>query len=123
MNHNPKLSISLLSIERLSNAHYYRRLWLAAVNQRISRREWLNEIAEALYFYPGTLRAPDGRPIPVPEVDKVFDSENRWMSYYLESDPSTSEPRRYCLRSPARLQLIDAYFQIKHPQIWRHFGR
>lgn len=122
-NTRPEIVI-MASREELSNPHYYIRLWMAARAEEYSRREWLNAMAATIYDYRGAIIMPEYGIQVVPEIDDVFsDGDNRWMSMYLENDPSKEEPRRYCLRSYSKLQLIDLYFRIKKPNVARHFGR
>ncbi len=116
--------VFLATDAELSDNHYYLRLWLAARNVACSRRGWLNEIADTLRDYDGTIWAPNGEVYVVPLVDDVFgdDADMRWMSDYLRSCPDGEQPRRVSSR-PSRVRLIDLYFKIRHPEVARHFKR
>lgn len=117
--------VFLATDEELSDAHYYLRLWLAARNVQCSRRAWLDEIADTLRDFEGTIWTPNGEAYEVPLVDEVFgdDADMRWMSDYLRpSDFDCRKPARISAR-PSRVRLIDLYFRIRHPQIARHFKR
>lgn len=115
--------VFLVTDEEL-DTHYYLRLWLAGRNVSCSRRGWLNEIADALRDYDGTIWAADGEAFEIPLVDDVFgnDADMRWMSDYLRPCESGDGPLRISAR-PMRVKLIDLYFRIKHPNIARHFKR
>ena len=116
-------SVVLASAAELHRPSYYLRLWLAARNTRLSRRRWLDAIADCFRDFEGDVYEPSGSVYALPEVDDIFpDSEMRWMSYYLEANPSVDEPRRRSTHLE-RLQLIDLYFRIQHPDIARRFGQ
>lgn len=109
----------------LLSEHYYRRLWMAARNIKISRREWLDELADCLRdTHDLDIRYPYGEPYVIPFVDEAMgdDPDNRWMSDFLRSDPSGSRPSTKS-RKLERVRLIDLYFRITHPRIARHFIR
>ena len=109
----------------LLSEHYYRRLWIAARNIKISRREWLDELANCLRdTHDLDIRYPYGEPYTIPFVDDAMgdDPDNRWMSDFLRSDPSGAKPSTRS-RKLERVRLIDLYFRITHPRIARHFGR
>ena len=120
---NKRVIIVATKAELLSEP-YYRRLWIATRNVGISRRDWLDEIADCFRDYDGLSRYPSGEPYPIPFVDDVFgdDPDVRWMSDYLATDESGLSPRTIT-RKMERVQLIDLYFRIGHPLIARHFGR
>ncbi|PCI97245.1 MAG: hypothetical protein COB14_09265 [Alphaproteobacteria bacterium] len=124
MNHNPQPKLALTDPAILLSEHYYRRLWLATGNVDISRREWLDELADTFRDFEGLITTHHGLPFELPFIDDVFDDdeEMRWMSYYLLANVSGCLPRSRS-RKIKRLQLIDLYFQIKHPHIARHFAR
>lgn len=109
----------------LLSEHYYRRLWMAARNIKISRRKWLDVLADCLRdSHDLDIRYPYGEPYEIPFVDEAMgdDHDNRWMSDFLRSDPSGSKPSARSRRLE-RVRLIDLYFRIAHPKIARHFGR
>lgn len=108
----------------LKNKHYYSRLWLAARNIPIPRRNWLDEIADCFCHFDGKIVHKNGQPYEIPFVDDVFndDIDMRWLGVFFQADLSGLMPKRYSNKFK-RLQLIDLYFRIKHPDIARHFGR
>ena len=114
-----KRVVVVASKAELTNPHYNKRLWLAARNMLISRRNWPDVIADALYHFNGEIMIGNGMRWPIPDVDDVL-GDPRWFSYYFED--VDGEPRRK-IRLIERLRLIDLYFRIKHPHIARHFGR
>jgi len=116
--------IVVASTEIFASGHYYRRLWIATRNISIPRREWLNEIADALRDYDGMILDEYERRFCIPLVDEVFgdDPDMRWISYYMRPDNSGDHPVSKS-RKFKRLQLIDLYFKIRHPDIARHFKR
>lgn len=111
--------IVLEPIETLSKSSYKKRLWLAARNLNISRRNWPDVIADALYNFDGEILIENGMRWPIPDVDAVL-GDPRWFSYYFEE--VDGEPLRE-VKLLERLRLIDLYFKIKHPEIARHFGK
>ncbi len=116
---NPPLIVVVASKQELTNVYYTRRLWMAARNMGISRREWPNVIAQSIYDYKGKIYCPDGRKWYIPHVDDVL-GDPRWFSYYFEEQDGL--PRRK-VRLIEKLKLIDLYFRISKPDIQRHFGR
>ena len=103
---------------QLLRKSHFRRLAIAAAAEDISRREWPNAIADAIYGFEGTIYYANGRKFEPTdtEVDDTFDDpEFRWISDFLafaEVEPR-QKPQR---RTLARLRLIDLYFRIKHPE-------
>ena len=124
MNRGIKFKITLTHPSVLLSEHYYRRLWLAVRNITITRREWLDELADTFRDFHGEIYQSDNQPYEIPLVDDVFndDFDMRWLGYYLEADDTGSNPRIKS-RKIERLQLLDLYFQIKHPHIAKHFER
>jgi hypothetical protein len=118
----PKLKkiVVIATRQELTDRHYFLRLWLAMRNMGISRRKWPDELAGVIYGFDGVILCPDGRPWPVPDVDRVL-GDPRWISMLLEDVGGA--PRRFNIRKIEALRLIDLYFRIKHPHIQRHFGR
>ena len=106
------------------NEHYYRRLWIAAKNVEVSRRDWLDEIADCLRDTCDIeILYSSGKSYPIPYVDDVFDDgEMRWMGEFLRGRCCGNRPRTTS-RKIERVKLIDLYFRIKHPTIAQHFGR
>ncbi len=119
-----KRVIVVATQSELMNEHYYRRLWLAARNLSIPRRGWLDEIASCFCDFRGNIIYRSGEPYPIPLADDVFgdDPDMRWLSYYLNADESGTVPRTIS-RKIERLQLIDLYFRINHPNLASHFGK
>jgi len=104
----------------LTNLHYFLRLWMAIRASLISRRKWLDVLAEAIYGFDGVILLPDGRLWSVPDIDDVI-GDPRWISILLED--VDGRPKRTNIRKIEALRLFDLYFRIKHPDIARHFGR
>ncbi len=102
------------------SSSYKKRLWLAARNLNISRRNWPNVIADAIYNFDGYIMLDNGMLWPIPDVDNVL-GDPRWFSYYFEEDDGGNPLRD--VRLIERLRLIDLYFKIKHPLIARHFDK
>ena len=111
-------TIYVASKDQLTDQTYIKRLWLAARNMHISRRQWPNVIAYVIYNFDGVILAPDERPWPIPHIDDVF-GDPRWFSYYFEENDG--EPLRK-VRQKERLRVIDLYFRIAKPHIQRHFS-
>jgi hypothetical protein len=124
MNYQTKRTISLTHPALLLSEHYYRRLWLATRNVKIGRREWLDELADTFRDYEGEIFTPNGLPYDLPFIDDVFgdDQDMRWLGYYLIPDISGNYPQTKC-RKIERLQLLDLYFRIKHPNVAAHFEK
>jgi len=102
------------------SSSYKKRLWLAARNMKISRREWPNVIADAIYNFDGYILLDNGMLWPIPDIDNVM-GDPRWFSYYFEADDG-GDPLRD-VRLIERLRLIDLFFKIKYPLIARHFDK
>ena len=119
-----KQTLPLTPPEVLLSEHYYRRLWLAVVNVELPRRDWLDELADTFRDFSGVIVTPEGKAIELPLVDDAFgnDADMRWMGYYLRPDETGEYPFSFS-RKVERLQLLDLYFRIKHPQIARHFRK
>lgn len=120
MNGSKKKRVIVVEAKKtLENPTYQKRLWLAARNMGISRREWPNIIADAIYNFDGDIMVGNGMRWPIPLVDDVL-GDPRWFSYYFEE--VEGKPRRE-VRLIERLRLLDLYFKIKHPNIARHFDK
>lgn len=125
----PKKTIYVATTAELMNEHYYRRLWIAIRNLSeqvpISRREWLNVLADCFRdTYDVEILLRSGKPYCIPCVDEAFgdDPDNRWFSDFLKSDPAGTRPRAKS-RKLERVQLLDLYCRLRHPNVARHFGR
>lgn len=123
MKSKTKRIIFVATQDELKSKSYYRRLWVATRNIKLSRRLWLDEIADTLRDFDGVIIHRSGLPYNVPCIDEAFgnDPEIRWMSYYMLADGSGQYPKIQT-RKYQRLQLLDLYFRIRHPQIARHFS-
>lgn len=110
--------IVVASPKDLQTKHYYRRLWLATKNIKIVRRDWLDEIADAIRDYDGVILNESGHDFEIGDIDEIFgdDPDLRWMGFYLQPDLSGENPKSHS-RKFERLQLLDIYFKIRHPQI------
>lgn len=116
-------TICVANMTELTNEHHYRRLWMAVRNLKIPRRGWLDEIADCLRDCDASIIDQAGKPFPIPYVDDIFDdTDMRWFSYYLKSDPTGTRPRTIS-RKLERLQLIDLYFKIRHPDLAKKIQR
>ncbi len=121
---NNKRTIYLATPKELLCESYYRRLWIATRNISIPRRDWLDEIADTFRDFEGNVIHCSGKPFCIPEVDDIFgnDPDMRWLGYYLKPVHNRNIPHSKS-RKIERLQLLDLYFRIKHPDIARHFGK
>lgn len=111
--------VYIVSIGILNDPVYKKRLWLAARNMGISRRNWPNVIADAIYNFRGIILLPSGIRWPIPDIDSVM-GDPRWLSYYFEE--LNGDPRRGVILLE-RLRILDVYFKIKHPKIAKHFNK
>ncbi len=121
---NQKDLVFVASREQLINDNYYRRLWMAVRSASISRREWLDEIADTIRDYRGLICYYNGFPYQVPDIDDTFgnDSDMRWLGYFIASNDNGNRPKTHA-KKIERLRLIDLYFRIKHPHLAKHFAR
>lgn len=121
--HDPnRRSIVMAPDHVLRRKPVMRRLAIAAVAatvaEDLSRRDWPDAIADAIYGFEGTIYYADGRKFEPTdtEIDDVFaDPDFRWISDFLafaEIEPRQRAQRRVV----ARLRLIYLYFQIKNPE-------
>lgn len=110
--------------DQLTNPQYYARLWLAARNVPIARREWLDAIADALRDFDGEILYAPGVPYKIPCVDEVFgdDPDMRWMKDFLAASEPEMKPLRFS-RKIERLRMIDLYFRVRSSEISTHFKR
>lgn len=121
---NNKRTVYLASSEELNSESYYRRLWMATRNISIPRRDWLDEIADTFRDFEGRILYRSGKAFYTPLVDDIFgnDPDMRWLGYYLKSAHNKNLPQSKS-RKIERLQMLDLYFKIKHPDIARHFDK
>lgn len=119
-----KQTVYLATLEELNSESYYRRLWMATKNISIPRRDWLDEIADTFRDFEGKVLERSGKAFYTPLVDDTFgnDPDMRWMGYYLKSAHNKNLPQSKS-RKIERLQMLDLYFKIKHPDIARHFDK
>ncbi|MGH1439762.1 MAG: hypothetical protein ACRBBR_06600 [Cellvibrionaceae bacterium] len=118
MQRNIKYLITVATSAELMNEHYYRRLWIATKNIGVLRRDWLDELANTFRDYNGMVLHPSGELFDMPFVDDVFgnDPDMRWLGYFMASNPSGNYPQ-FRTRKLGRLQILDLYFRIKHPDL------
>ncbi|MCF6354796.1 MAG: hypothetical protein L3J26_06790 [Candidatus Polarisedimenticolaceae bacterium] len=114
-----KRVIVVASNQELTNEHYCQRLWLAARNMPISRRQWLNVLAHTIYNFDGVILSTNGMLWSIPEIDEVM-GDDRWLSLYFEEDDG--RPRRE-VRLKERLRMLDLYFRIAKPHMQRRFAK
>ena len=124
MSSNTKRIVYVATHHELQCRSYYSRLWIVVKNIKISRRLWLNEMANTFRDFKGHILWKNGMPYKIPCVDDTFgnDPDLRWMGYYLRSDNSGFYPQSLS-RKVDRLRLLDLYFRIKYPYIARHFTK
>lgn len=119
-----KRIIYLSTPDEINDRHYRRRLWVAIRNVKISRRSWPEEISDTFRDFGGIVLYRGNIPYKMPDIDEVFgrDPSMRWLSYVL-TPTASNEPPFMRTRKIQRLQILDLYFRIKHPQIARNFGQ
>jgi len=119
-----KRTVYLATPQELLCESYYRRLWMATRNISIPRRDWLDEIADTFRDFNGKVLYRSGKAFYTPLVDDIFgnDPDMRWLGYYLKPDSNNNLPQSKS-RKIERMQMLDLYFKIKHPDIARHFGK
>lgn len=118
-------TIIVASTAELKNKVYYRRLWLAVRNLKdITRRGWLDELANTFRDYEHKLLWPEGDKYHLPEIDDVFNNDlcMRWFGYFVAADHTGDNPLTRCNRLE-RLRLLDLYFKMKYPNIAEHFSK
>ena len=93
---------------------YVERIWRPAVAERLARRLWLPALT-LVYDYDGAIRWPNGTPFEIPEIDELFDPDNRWMSNFLRADASEQAPRSYS-RVYQKLRMIALFNDIRRTQ-------
>ena len=120
---NKKRNVYVATEGELLKQSYYLRLWMSVKSIQISRRSWLDELADTFRDFEGQILKPDGQPFIIPCIDETFgdDPDARWVGIYLRTDKTGEKPKSVS-RKLARLQLLDLYFRIKYPLIARHFG-
>jgi hypothetical protein len=97
MKSKTKRTIFAATQEEVLSQSYYYRLWLAIRNVKISRRSWLDELANTFRDFDGVIITRDGLPFYIPCIDEVFgdDPDLRWLSYYMMSDESGNCPKMF----------------------------
>ena len=90
----------------------------------IPRRSWLDAIADILRDFDSLIIHRSGKTYAIPAIDNVFgdDPDLRWLGYYLQPDGPGEYPKMRT-RKYQRLELLDLYFRINHPDIARHFAK
>lgn len=94
---------------------YVERIWRPAVVERLSRRNWVDALS-LIYDYADAITWPEGTRFPVPDIDKVFHYENRWMTNFLSADSTGVAPESFC-RVNKRLRLIALFNDIRRTQL------
>lgn len=126
--HRPAVYVA--SDGELSSLSYFRRLAVASAalkdGLRLSRRDFPDWIADAIFGYEGQILWRHGGPFLVRDtaIDDAFNNDGsfRWLSGFLDfADVPPRQRPQY--RVLARLRLIDLAFRIARPDTARHFGR
>lgn len=106
---------TLASNAQLKNEHRRKRMQLAVRNSGIGSREWMTVIQHALlqiYLQGGVIQtAPE--PYPIPLVDDLISNE-RFIRDFLKAETCEHIEHE---------RLIDLYFMVMEPHIYRHFDR
>ena len=111
MLHTPSTFTVLADWQIRNPEIYHARIWTPARQKLISRLSWLDALT-LIYRFEGRVFWPSGRRFEMPDVDDIFtDSQNRWMSHFLEADATGRAPKRHCRIIP-RLRLIGLYCDI-----------
>ncbi|MDI4665382.1 hypothetical protein K9U40_13740 [Xanthobacter autotrophicus] len=117
-------SIIVPTMAELLRPSRFRRLAIATAALDIPRRKLPDVIADSLYGYSGVILRADGSPYELPDIDDVFgnDGSFRWISAFTRF---AVEPPRQAAQERVlpRLEVIDLYFQIKHPERARLIAR
>ena len=113
MSNSKNKVIYVATDEELKDPHYYRRLWLAARNVPIPRRDWLDAIADAIRDFDGDILTTTGERYDIPDIDEIFgdDPDMRWMSRFKATKKGADRPRAMSNKIE-RLRLIDLYFRV-----------
>ena len=127
---SPKRKIVVATDDELQQLAYFRRLAIASAalmdEDAVSRREFPNWVADAIFNFDGPILWPHGGAFIVRDtaIDDAFNNDGsfRWLSGFIRfaEDPPRQAPQYRVL---ARLRLIDLAFKIDKPDIARHFGR
>ena len=102
---------------------YYCDVWRATKNIEISRREWLDLLADCFCAFSGDIRWPSGDTYEIPMIDETFgdDPDCRWFSYFLKAGEDENLPLSKS-RMFERIRLIDLFFKIRYPALAEKFG-
>ena len=123
-NNNEKLIVVACDNELRRPAHFAR-MAIACANLNVSRRAFINDIANTIYLYQGSIRWPEGPDFTLKDtsIEDAFndDLSFRWLSDFFRIRIESQRKPQY--RLIPRLRLIDTYFLIQHPTISRHFYR
>ena len=112
--------IEVASNSQLVHRGFYRnKVWLPArkANEELSSRaSWLVAL-EMTSDAQGRCVFPDGRDYQVPNINGIFDPENRWMTNFLAADECGTRPKTY---SPyfERLRVIKLYCDMVELNGW-----
>ena len=100
------------------------RLWLIYKNlimPHTSRREWLDLLSLALIRRDIQIVTRCGTPFEYAVLEEIFVSDPvmRWLSLFLEPDPTGSYPKRFP-KSTLRIQMLILYSKIEFPTLGHH---
>lgn len=103
------------SKEELNDPVYEARMWLAARNESLSRRAFIDDIAKTIYRYKGLLICRETNFLwPIPDVYETMGEDGRWLSYYFQE--VDGRPKQKPSHSTLeRRRLIDLRYRIKYP--------
>ncbi|MEM7776904.1 MAG: hypothetical protein AAF732_14950 [Pseudomonadota bacterium] len=113
----PERHLVVASDVQLLRRSHYHRLAIASAALEVSRRAFIDRIADALYGFDGTFVFRDGTPYHLPDIDDAFGDDDcfRWVSYFLAlaETPPRQRPQHRVIE---RLRLIDLYFRVAYPE-------
>lgn len=108
----------------LSSTVFQNRVRLAVANQPLSRRKFLDQVANVIYTFTfrGEVYVPIGNALSKWPVPCVFEAmgghEGRWLSLFIEMD-AQGKPKRQ-VKDLERLRILAIYFAIAHPKTYEH---
>lgn len=111
--------------DELRRPSHFFRLGTAVKSLGMSRRLFADTVIITLGTYDGSFLWPEGATFVLTDDTIIrafgYDADARWFSLFQKQ---TAPPIRQAQRRLVpRLRLLDAYFQITHPDIARHFYR
>ena len=128
----PPQVVTVATDDQLRSISYFQRLAIVCADlmqsRGMSRREFLDWLAETVYFFHledgRRIEWPDGTPFPVHDcyIDDAFEPEGRWISYLVgfEGKLPAQKPQQRVLK---RLRAIDLAVKIAFPDLAKHLGR